>query len=70
MFKVSEVYIRSGVNTLKNQQQNTKYYNTVDKASVQYMSTVYVIWGQNDEHFDKLGVIKVMIRVDENWGKV
>jgi len=35
MFEVSEVYIRSGVNTQKNQPQNTKKYSSlVDQAIV------------------------------------
>jgi len=33
MFKVSEVYVRSGVNTQKNQPQNKKEYSTEDQLA-------------------------------------
>jgi len=49
MFKVYEIYIRSGINTQKNQPQNNKCYNTVDQASVRSRSTVNAWRGQYDE---------------------
>jgi len=54
MFKVSEVYIRSGVNTHKNQPQNAKKCSKVGLASVRYRSTVNAQLGQYDELFGKL----------------
>jgi len=66
MFKVSEVYIMSGVNTQKNRPQNNKY-STVNQAILRYRSTANARWDQYDELFGEL-----LANFNELylWGKV